>query len=173
MYNISIRVASAEAGGKLQLLYNNETVGDIIYIPDTGGWRSWQNINVGEHYIASGEGVVRLNILDSEFNIKDINFTFLGEPQTEDENYGNYPNPFTYETKIYLSIPERTTGSLTIYNYKGQLVKELINGDFAPGKMEVSWNGNDYKYKAASSGVYIYQLKTDLLTRSGKMLLIK
>ena len=77
MYNISIRVASAEAGGKLQLLYNNETVGDIIYIPDTGGWRSWQNINVGEHYIASGEGVVRLNILDSEFNIKDINFTFF------------------------------------------------------------------------------------------------
>ena len=173
MYNISIRVASAEAGGKLQLLYNNETVGDVVYVPDTGGWRSWQNINVGEHYIANGEGVVRLNILDSEFNIKDINFTFLGKPQTEDENYGNYPNPFTYETKIYLSIPERTTGSLTIYNYKGQLVKQLINGDFAPGKMEVSWNGNDYKYKAASSGVYIYQLKTDLLTRSGKMLLIK
>ena len=46
MYNISIRIASSEAGGKLQLLYNNETVGDIVYVPNTGGWRSWQNINV-------------------------------------------------------------------------------------------------------------------------------
>jgi len=39
--------------------------------------------------------------------------------------------------------------------------------------MEITWKGTNHQYKTAGSGVYIYQLKTDLLTRSGKMLLIK
>ena len=118
-------------------------------------------------------GYLKLHVVDVEFNIKDINFVFLGKPQLSEDQYGNYPNPFTFETRIFLSIPTETNGSLTIYNYKGQLVKKLFNGDFSPGNMEIKWNGNDYQNKAASSGVYIYQLKTDLLTRSGKMLLIK
>ena len=105
--------------------------------------------------------------------IKDINFVFVGKPQVVDDSYGNYPNPFTYETTIFLSIPLETNGSLTIYNYKGQLVKRLFNGNFSPGNMEITWRGTNHQYKAAGSGVYIYQLKTDLLTRSGKMLLIK
>ena len=98
---------------------------------------------------------------------------YLGKPEVADDRYGNYPNPFTYETTIFLSIPTKTDGSLTVYNYKGQLVKRLFNGEFSPGNVEITWNGNDHQYKAAGSGVYVYQLKTDIVTKSGKMLLIK
>jgi hypothetical protein len=52
-------------------------------------------------------------------------------------------------------------------------VKRLFNGEFSPGNMEITWNGNNHQYKAVGSGVYIYQLKTDIVMKSGKMLLIK
>ena len=52
-------------------------------------------------------------------------------------------------------------------------MKRLFNGEFSPGNMEITWSGNDHQYKVAGSGVYIYQLKTDIVTKAGKMLLIK
>ena len=173
IYTISVRIASNVSGGKLRLLYNDEIVGSIVSVPNTGGWQEWEYLFVGEHYIDKGSGYLKLEVVDTEFNIKDINFVFLGKPQLSDDQYGNYPNPFTFETRIFLSIPSETNGSLTVYNSKGQLVKRLFNGDFSPGNMEIKWDGNDHQYKSAGSGVYIYQLKTDLLTKSGKMLLIK
>ena len=168
-----MRIASNVSGGNLRLLYNDEIVGTIVSVPNTGGWQEWEYLFVGEHYIDKGSGYLKLEVVDTEFNIKDINFVFLGKPQLSDDQYGNYPNPFTIETRIFLSIPSETNGSLTVYNSKGQLVKRLFNGDFSPGNMEIKWDGNDHQYKSAGSGVYIYQLKTDLLTKSGKMLLIK
>jgi hypothetical protein len=173
IYTVSARIASNVSGGRLRLLYNEETIGEVVTIPKTGGWQDWEYVFVGEHYIEQGDGYLQLHVVDVEFNIKDINFVFVGKPQVAADRYGNYPNPFTYETTIFLSIPLETNGSLTIYNYKGQLVKRLFNGNFSPGNMEITWKGTNHQYKTAGSGVYIYQLKTDLLTRSGKMLLIK
>ena len=155
------------------MIYNDETIGEVVTVPNTGGWQNWEYVFVGEHYIEAGHGYLQFQVVDVEFNIKDINFVYLGKPQIADDRYGNYPNPFTYETTIFLSIPTKTDGSLTVYNYKGQFVKRLFNGEFSPGNMEITWNGNDRQYKASSSGVYIYQIKTDIVTKSGKMLLIK
>ena len=118
IYTISVRVASNVSGGRLRLLYNDEGIGSVVSVPNTGGWQEWEYLFVGEHYIDEGAGYLKLHVVDVEFNIKDINFVFLGKPQLSEDQYGNYPNPFTFETRIILSIPTDTNGSLYIYNYK-------------------------------------------------------
>ena len=108
-----------------------------------------------------------------------IKFGNLGDPQNEPPFiketilHGNHPNPFNPETNISFSIPSEQIVKLTIYNLKGQKVRELINGQFVSGEHSVIWNGKDDNGKQVGSGLYFYKLKTDGKEISKKMLLIK
>jgi hypothetical protein len=93
----------------------------------------------------------------------------------------NYPNPFNPETKISFSISVDSKVELSIYNMKGQKVKDLspslCHPEFIEGRGEneysVIWNGTDDNNKPVSSGIYFYKLKSDDFEKTNKMLLIK
>ena len=87
--------------------------------------------------------------------------------------HGNYPNPFNPETNISFSIPSEQKVTLTIYNLKGQKVKELVSGTLPAGEQSVVWEGKDENGKQAASGLYFYKLKTGKKEISKKMLLLK
>ncbi len=92
----------------------------------------------------------------------------------------NYPNPFKPSgagrspvTTISYSLPNESEISLTIYNIKGQKVKELINGKQPAGDYNVSWDGKDENGKPVGTGLYFYKLKTKDKELTKKMLLLK
>ena len=142
-------------------------------MPNTGGWQNWQWRTTGDHFIDAGQGLIQVKIKNIEFNIKDMDFVFLGEIQTTIDIYGNFPNPFTGGTTIVLNITHDVSGTLNIYNTAGHFVNQLYDGSFIPGNMVFEWKGNDQYNKAVSSGVYYYHLDTEQFSRSGKMLFIK
>ena len=81
----------------------------------------------------------------------------------------NYPNPFNPSTKIEFSIPEDVNNvTLTIYNTLGQKVAELVNSKMEAGKYSYVWNASD-----VSTGLYIYELRTDKFVSVKKMMLLK
>lgn len=85
----------------------------------------------------------------------------------------NYPNPFNPETKIGFDIPENNNNTasyvkLVIFDVLGKQVSILTDGQFKPGRYEVSWNASGYP-----SGMYFYVLKTDNYTETKKMMLVK
>ena len=81
----------------------------------------------------------------------------------------NYPNPFNPSTKIEFSLPEDVNNAtLIIYNVLGQKVTELVNGKLNAGKYSYLWNAGD-----VTTGLYIYELRTDNFVSVKKMLLIK
>jgi photosystem II stability/assembly factor-like uncharacterized protein len=80
----------------------------------------------------------------------------------------NYPNPFNPATKITYSLPENSRVILTIYNYLGQKVAELVNRQQGPGNYEVQWNAGN-----VASGAYIYELRTNKFRSFKKMILLK
>jgi len=87
----------------------------------------------------------------------------------------NYPNPFNPDTRISYMMPEDCTGTLTIYDTKGQEVITLFK-DRLLGKDEklyTDWDSRDSNGNLVSSGVYIYKLKTDRGNYSRKMVLAK
>ncbi len=85
----------------------------------------------------------------------------------------NYPNPFNPETKISYSMAKAGDAELTIYNIKGQKVKNLVNDHVDAGEHSIIWNGKDEKGSDVSSGVYFYRLKTADGVQNRKMLLLK
>ncbi|KAA3617690.1 MAG: T9SS C-terminal target domain-containing protein [Calditrichaeota bacterium] len=80
----------------------------------------------------------------------------------------NYPNPFNLITNILFSIKKPGLTSITIYNLLGERITTLFNEFKNIGSYKVSFDAS-----FLSSGVYIYQIKSDIFTQSKKMILIK
>jgi hypothetical protein len=85
----------------------------------------------------------------------------------------NYPNPFNPETTISFHIASEGNVKLDIYNVKGQLVTTLIDKNMSAGTHQIVWDGKDGNGSHASSGVYLYRLKTADHQSSRKMILLK
>jgi hypothetical protein len=85
----------------------------------------------------------------------------------------NYPNPFNPSTTIEFGIPIAEKVSIKIYNIRGQVVKELVNHDYGPGKYNVVWEGKNDSGTSVSSGVYFYRLEAGSKCITHKMLLLK
>ncbi len=86
----------------------------------------------------------------------------------------NYPNPFNPETNITFALKENSKQvELNIYNVKGQLVKNLVNGPVEAGTHSLVWDGTNSSEQAVASGVYYYKLKTENQTHTRKMILMK
>ena len=80
-------------------------------------------------------------------------------------NLSNYPNPFNPLTSISFDIKENETGTLRIFNIKGQLIE---SHRFGSGKHNYLWDATEQ-----SSGIYLYKLQTESITKTRKMLLLK
>jgi len=80
----------------------------------------------------------------------------------------NYPNPFNPSTSIEFYIGKRSNVSLSIFNLLGQKIDDLVNEQMEPGTYNVSFDAS-----GLASGVYLYQLRTDEITISRKMQLLK
>ena len=85
----------------------------------------------------------------------------------------NYPNPFNPQTTISFDMPKAGFANLSIYNVKGQLVKNLVNDNLDFGRHSVVWNGTDNNGKPVTSGLYLYRLTTNGVTETKKMMLMK
>ncbi len=83
----------------------------------------------------------------------------------------NYPNPFNPETTFEFSIPKGQTGSLTIYNLRGQAVKSYTN--LTSNDNKIVWQGKDSQGSLSPSGTYFYRLSVGNDSRTGRMTLLK
>ncbi|MEA2095213.1 MAG: PKD domain-containing protein [Candidatus Cloacimonadota bacterium] len=79
--------------------------------------------------------------------------------------YSNHPNPFNPETNIQFDIKENETGTLTLFNIKGQIIE---SHQFESGKHNYIWNASNQ-----ASGIYLYKLQTQTIIETKKMLLLK
>jgi flagellar hook assembly protein FlgD len=60
--------------------------------------------------------------------------------------------------------------NLTIYNLKGQKVKNLLTENKTVGNYEMEWNGTDTQGKNVGSGLYLCRLVSGNRTATTKLL---
>lgn len=84
---------------------------------------------------------------------------------------GNYPNPFNPVTHFQVYSPIAQKGKVTIINLSGQKVVDLGIVHLNPGIQNFSWNHQTFVN--LSSGQYLFFLKTDELTVTHRISLIK
>ncbi len=80
----------------------------------------------------------------------------------------NYPNPFNPSTTINYRIPKSGYVQLNVYNMLGEKITSLINGYMPAGNHSTNFNAANL-----SSGIYIYTLKSNGVTATNKMTILK
>lgn len=84
-----------------------------------------------------------------------------------------FPNPFNPSTFVSYSLAEENPVSISIYNTRGQLVKNLSNCPGDIGLHQVYWDGRDSKGSYCSSGIYFIRMQAGRLNFLRKAILMK
>jgi hypothetical protein len=89
--------------------------------------------------------------------------------------YANYPNPFNTATNIPFEIGgnELQQTIITVYNIIGQIIKTVLDQKMTPGVHQIIWDGTDNQGRPVSSGLYLFEMRTQNVIMMGKMFLLK
>jgi hypothetical protein len=85
----------------------------------------------------------------------------------------NAPNPFSKQTVISYSIPRQSDVVFSIYNFKGELVRTLQQGQQTAGKYSIEWNGLNDNGTLVNPGIYFYRLQAEGHSEARKLLKLK
>ncbi|MBN1558726.1 Ig-like domain-containing protein [candidate division KSB1 bacterium] len=85
----------------------------------------------------------------------------------------NYPNPFNPRTTIQFELPAEHHISIAIFNTTGQLVRQLVDGEYTAGIHQVIWDADNEQGIKVPSGIYYYRMTTDGFNATKKLLLLK
>lgn len=90
----------------------------------------------------------------------------------------NYPNPFNPSTSIdydigFLDGLDQDI-EFSIYNIRGQEIRNLVNTQVQPGRYSITWNGLNSRGEQVSSGIYFARLMTGKgYVKTVKMLVLR
>lgn len=173
-YNVVLRYAASNSTGRLQFKVDNNNVGSLITMNNTGGWANWSDLTVNGIPLTEGKHQISTHLYFGGFNLNSMSFEYKGVSNDETEtpidfNLGdNYPNPFNPETIIEYSLPERGQVTLTIYDVLGREVLVPFMGEQEKGHHFVTVNSS-----SLSSGTYFYTLKAGNRVASKKCIVLK
>ena len=90
----------------------------------------------------------------------------------------NYPNPFNPETWIPYHLAHDADVTLTIYDTKGAVVRQLdlghqMAGYYTDRSHAAYWDGRNQSGESVTSGIYFYQLRTGKFSAMRKMVILK
>jgi hypothetical protein len=82
-----------------------------------------------------------------------------------------YPNPFNEQTNISVKLEQSFDASLMIYDINGKKVATLHEGHLDAGEHVFSWDGTDSRGHKLNSGIYVYQLISNSVNATKKLIL--
>ena len=108
---------------------------------------------------------------------KTVNSTFINNSEQlvpeAIELEQNSPNPFNPTTTISYRVMKASDVTLSIYNMVGQEIRSLAVGMHEAGSYSVLWDAKDDAGASVTSGVYFYRLKSQGITETRKLMLLK
>jgi hypothetical protein len=107
------------------------------------------------------------NIEWNNMGISVVNLTDVFLP-TEVSLSNAYPNPFNPVTMLTYDVPSDMVVNMGIYDVRGRLVHELVEGLREQGRYEVTWNADQH-----SSGVYMIKMTAGSAVKVQKVMLVK
>ena len=90
----------------------------------------------------------------------------------------NYPNPFNPETWIPYHLANPSEVTITIYDMRGTIVRQLNlghqhEGYYTSRSRAAYWDGRNTVGERVASGIYFYQLQAEGLSYSRRMVIVK
>jgi len=84
-----------------------------------------------------------------------------------------FPNPFNPRTTIEIGLARGAHTTVAVYNQRGQLVRNLLNGYKEMGTYMLSWDGTDNNGRILPSGTYLIRMDAGGVKSHHKVVLMK
>ena len=147
---------------------NNFAKGITVNVGDTVSFRLFANANLQNSVMLD----ITVNVVEAS--------AAPAVQQSPDKTalLANYPNPFNPETWIPYQLSKSANVSLTIYNVKGEMVRQLALGHKAAGSYlsrsrAIHWDGRNQAGEKVATGVYFYRFTAGDFSATRRMLIIK
>jgi len=150
-----------------------DNVFNILMKDENGGLKTYFEGSYS-WVIDSSANTVEIGFQDYGFGID--NPIVLGTPSSIEGNnvpvetklHQNYPNPFNPTTTIKFDLASDSNVKLNVYNYNGQMVQSLVDGQMNAGVHTVDFDASNL-----CAGVYFYALEANSSVFTNKMILVK
>ena len=84
------------------------------------------------------------------------------------------PNPFHDATALSFDVPDHVgTVRLKVFNINGQEIRRLVDGVWARGRHELTWDGLDSRGNTVAAGIYFVRLEVDGDSRIQKVTVLR
>lgn len=169
-FTMEARVASQSSSGKIQIDQLNAAMEVLntttLNVPATGGWQTWTTVS-STLKLDAGVGVLRMKVLQPEFNLNWLNFIKNVVTNTEENKHqalNIYPNPG--DSVIHVDIDPSVEGKknlITIKNMEGKTLRKFENLSLkSGGKIDID---------SLPNGTYIVELKINNKRWTQKLLI--
>ena len=71
-----------------------------------------------------------------------------------------YPNPFNPDTSIRFDLDQPAVTMVEVYDVRGRKVNTIMNTKLDAGTHTCRWDGKDYNGTTASSGIYLFRIRS-------------
>lgn len=134
-----------------------------------GGALATQGIGLENHELVTPNGIDGLRELLAGY--------LAGAAPVAAVSSHAFPNPCNPRTTIELLLPADAAAvegaDLAIYDIRGQLVRRVLGGNPANGRVAVTWDGSDAAGRPAPSGRYLYVIRAAAVTARGAITLAR
>lgn len=143
---------------------------------------SWESNGMNEYSYDSNNNLIQVSwfpwdMANSTWGdvIRQISYTWEQTTPNNDEvtpeimlSLSTYPNPFRSEINVNLVSKDNAPIEASIYNVKGQLIKQFIK---QKSKI-ITWDGKDSARNSVSNGIYLIKVNQNGQTATGKIIRI-
>jgi len=166
-YQIGPTSLELDKAGQITFEFSSEIENQNYTIEQQNLDGSWQNVPsevIGSTVVAKVQtlGNFRIaemeKIIPTDFNLRQ-----------------NYPNPFSLSkqfTSIAYEIPKKSTVEIFIYNLLGERIKSIIKKEQNAGTYKINWDGTNNQNQRVATGVYFYQLRSNQVKITNKLLVL-
>ena len=179
-YQVEYRVASPNNGGIIQLeKAGGSPVYGTIGVPNTSGWQNWTTISHNVN-LDAGQQQIAIYVPVSGWNINWLRISHTGSSSAKlAENSTEaleqmpagrplkaYPNPFTNQVNLTLTLDKAGPVSISIIDATGQEVHSISNDKWMDaGVHHIQWDAADMP-----AGLYFYRLSNGEKVQNFKLL---
>ena len=133
------------------------------------------NIEYDLHLVMENETIDMKEVNSIEVSSLEVMTVVLGDlddfnnPLPQEFALGNaYPNPFNPVTQLKLDLAEDGLVNAKVYNVRGQVMAELVNGYMDAGYHMLSWDAS-----SVASGMYMIRVESNGNVATQKVMLLK
>ena len=164
----------AGAGGRFTIGYADLSRTPVVQVGDT--------LRLTLTDITSDKPIGKIDHIITSDDIRKayttLHLTFDSIAPMHTQLLQNYPNPFNPETWIPYQLASDADVTLTIYDTKSMLVRQLDlgyqqAGYYADRVRAAYWDGRNHSGEPVGSGVYFYQLRAGDYSTMRKMVILK